>query len=1199
MEYSNPQVEVDPDQSDQPGTQNPETEGDSDSSMNDEADNSGDKGSESNDGGESSGSDDQIDGDDSVGGFNEDDDSADDPASDSTENGSGSDDFDKSEPTDQGKSDQLGKDEGSNGVFEKDDSGEPNPPVEIPERVVDDGVYLIESSLNYQQVLDAANGGSSNGTNVQTWQSNMTAAQKWRLTYDAKTGYYTVGLEGTGMVLDITYGSARDGANVQLYQANGSSAQLWRIVKRGGGYVFVSGLRNDLVLDLVGAGSYNGANLQAYTSNGSGAQLFYLLPTKVAVKPGEVIEGGDGSYVIVAGGANGSYAVDIDSASLANGANAQIYQANGTAAQRFYFASDGQGYYTITSLATGQALTVAGNNLVPTTNVHQWTTYNGDTQKWALAKNADGSYSIINKFNGLALDIAYGNIGNNANVQLFLKNGTAAQKFWLKSCGTAVIGDTVLDLDGVYLIESSLNYQQVLDAANGGSSNGTNVQTWQSNMTAAQKWRLTYDAKTGYYTVGLEGTGMVLDITYGSARDGANVQLYQANGSSAQLWRIVKRGGGYVFVSGLRNDLVLDLVGAGSYNGANLQAYTSNGSGAQLFYLLPTKVAVKPGEVIEGGDGSYVIVAGGANGSYAVDIDSASLANGANAQIYQANGTAAQRFYFASDGQGYYTITSLATGQALTVAGNNLVPTTNVHQWTTYNGDTQKWALAKNADGSYSIINKFNGLALDIAYGNIGNNANVQLFLKNGTAAQKFWLKATAAISDGIYEVRSLGDVHKVFDIANASSADGAKLQLWESNGTLAQRFQVVYDAGTDSYRIRTAASGGWLTVKNGSIVQSGDSKTAMDDYNAWKLVWNGNFFSFANPLTNMVMGYSGSLQNGAAMQALAASKLVSQHFLFTAAQLIANGIYEVKSALGTNLDVAGGSSAAGANIQTWYRNDDSAQKFFISASGDGYVIKNAISNLALDVGDASRANGANVQQWIANGTKAQLWKAEIADGGYITFVNANSGLALDIFAGSAQAGANVQQYTKNGSAAQNWKVEVTTITWANIDGTWYFYYESGGRQAFTDGAKYAWEKAKDKGSETNFLITVDNNNYRTVIFQRSWSGKWEPIHDWLCGVGSPTLGYTFRGESYVMKKGPVMGIDPQEYWWTEFFNNGADPTGEGQRFHSILYWRGSYTNVYEDGRGGKNTHGCVRLLLEEAKWIYDYIPYGTKVYSF
>ena len=47
--------------------------------------------------------------------------------------------------------------------------------------------------------------------------------------------------------------------------------------------------------------------------------------------------------------------------------------------------------------------------------------------------------------------------------------------------------------------------------------------------------------------------------------------------------------------------------------------------------------------------------------------------------------------------------------------------------------------------------------------------------------------------------------------------------------------------------------------------------------------------------------------------------------------------------------------------------------------------------------------------------------------------------------------------------------------------------------------------------------------------------------------------------------------------------------------FHSVLYSK--YNGSLMDGRVGiPLSHGCVRLQIDNAKWIYDNIPRGTKV---
>ena len=61
-------------------------------------------------------------------------------------------------------------------------------------------------------------------------------------------------------------------------------------------------------------------------------------------------------------------------------------------------------------------------------------------------------------------------------------------------------------------------------------------------------------------------------------------------------------------------------------------------------------------------------------------------------------------------------------------------------------------------------------------------------------------------------------------------------------------------------------------------------------------------------------------------------------------------------------------------------------------------------------------------------------------------------------------------------------------------------------------------------------------------------------------------------------------------YYFTQFYGDYL--------FHSVLYYQNS--NRVMDGRLGINaSHGCVRLAIENAKWIYDTIPRGTKVVTY
>lgn len=346
---------------------------------------------------------------------------------------------------------------------------------------------------------------------------------------------------------------------------------------------------------------------------------------------------------------------------------------------------------------------------------------------------------------------------------------------------------------------------------------------------------------------------------------------------------------------------------------------------------------------------------------------------------------------------------------------------------------------------------------------------------------------------------------------------------------------------------------------------------------------------------------YGGSTANGAQVQTYESNGTDAQHFLFSTARLIRNGAYKISSALGLTLDVAGGSGNSGANVQGYASNNSAAQKFYVTYLNGGYVIANVASGKVLDVLNGSMADGANVQQWDKNGTGAQTWDVKIADGGNVIFLNRHSGMALNL-TGSSN-GANVNQSKEDGSLNQDWHLTPTAVNgWVTSGGGYYYYDEYGNRTQWSYVAYRAWEKVKNIGSTSRYIFAIDNSNCHTVVFSGS-KGNWKPVFDWVCGVGNDKLGRTFRGITYVTNnRGYRMGNDPDYFYWTSFKDNVLG----GQRFHSIAYYRPNGTSIKSehsavfDGRlGMKITHGCVRLPLENAKWIYYNAPAGTTVVSY
>jgi lipoprotein-anchoring transpeptidase ErfK/SrfK len=122
--------------------------------------------------------------------------------------------------------------------------------------------------------------------------------------------------------------------------------------------------------------------------------------------------------------------------------------------------------------------------------------------------------------------------------------------------------------------------------------------------------------------------------------------------------------------------------------------------------------------------------------------------------------------------------------------------------------------------------------------------------------------------------------------------------------------------------------------------------------------------------------------------------------------------------------------------------------------------------------------------------------------------------------------------------------------------------------------------------STTNYLIWVNLKKFRVNIFEGS-KNKWTLVHSYICTIGKPSTP-TPTGNFTIGIKGLYFGVNKgfKAWYYTQFKGNYL--------FHSILY---NLDGSVRDGRlGMKLSDGCIRLAKENAKWIYDNIPKGTKV---
>ena len=195
---------------------------------------------------------------------------------------------------------------------------------------------------------------------------------------------------------------------------------------------------------------------------------------------------------------------------------------------------------------------------------------------------------------------------------------------------------------------------------------------------------------------------------------------------------------------------------------------------------------------------------------------------------------------------------------------------------------------------------------------------------------------------------------------------------------------------------------------------------------------------------------------------------------------------------------------------------------------------------------------------------------------------------------------------------ASDCRMHTGWLKWSGVQKWSYFY--SNGQQAFgtqiIGGCRYVfdsngetstkpvtlpagqlamWNKAQNYYSNTNYIILVNSRTHKVGVFRGS-SYNWEPIWYWDCTTGAPGSP-TVKGTFTVGSRGKSFGSGYTCWYWTQFYGNYL--------FHSVLYQPGSMSRIQDGRLGISASHGCVRLDIECARWIYNNIPRGTRVVSY
>ena len=429
-----------------------------------------------------------------------------------------------------------------------------------------------------------------------------------------------------------------------------------------------------------------------------------------------------------------------------------------------------------------------------------------------------------------------------------------------------------------------------------------------------------------------------------------------------------------------------------------------------------------------------------------VDIPGGSAADSTAIQLYSGNSSKAQQFTFTRQSDGSYEIVNVNSGKALDVrngvAENNAV----VQQYSRNNSQAQRWFIRDSGAGYY-LQSALGNWVLDLSGGNTANGAAIRLYAPNGTASQLFVVSSSDVnIATGVSMIiTSVANKKLVTDVTGASTANGARVQLYSSNNTNAQKYRFE-SIGNGTYKIINANSGKVLDVSGGSTANG----AALQQYTSNNTVaqqWTvRNYGSGRIALVSVNANKAVDIPGGnavqqAQLQLYSPNGTVAQQWTVAKAPLtlrerlnetaakhrqdLPDGTYTFGSRLNTSMkmDVSGASRSNYGNVQIWAGNGTNAQKWKVTHDSNGYATLTSVnSGKVLDVNGGVSANGTNVQQYDSNGTYAQKWIAVKNSDGSYTFQSALAeNKVLDVSGASTSNGANVQLYTANGTNAQKW----------------------------------------------------------------------------------------------------------------------------------------------------------------------------------
>ena len=412
----------------------------------------------------------------------------------------------------------------------------------------------------------------------------------------------------------------------------------------------------------------------------------------------------EGTYAIVP-------ASDPSLALQADGMSVSVASAKQEPEQAWKLAYDGEGHALLTSLSSSKAICTDGERIRLTYGA------GGGSPCWVLDVQDDGTFCLVSAEGGRCLEVS-GSAVSGASLGMASATGSEGQRFSLEKADVIA--------DGVYRMELGKGTGLVVGVSGGSTSPGARISSVRPGSGLDQRWLVEREAD-GTSTFETLSSGLVLAAE--EAAPGAAIVQSGRGGSSLQRFLVEPKGGGLFSLRLKGSDLFVGL--ASEAEGASRLVLCAADDEAVAGFRFTTVPLFESG---------YWRIAPLADTSKSLDVNEASVAAGANVQVWSANDTFAQTFYITMYGDDECEFGLCDIGRVVAPREGSGGLFANVEQCDRTGSPSQRWKIAYEGGRGFSFTNVASGLRLGVAGRGIAEGANVELQMPVNGDQQRFTL---------------------------------------------------------------------------------------------------------------------------------------------------------------------------------------------------------------------------------------------------------------------------------------------------------------------------------------------------------------------------------------------------------------------------------------------------------------------------